>query len=204
MNDHDYLFYPSSGLAQIPQHISHRVVPERVYAFATLNAILFYIRYIVAFGTELLQANEIWYVLVCPIRAFPILRQLKIIKYVQNMLAGGRHVHKWTHKAKMAVFLLFTCVTEPFVGIVRISGDHIATPTATLTNVTRALIFTFRFLFMVISAHLTPKVSVALVTSNSRPRVLTRRTYHSRYMSVHKCVPRHIHSLCYNPRKRIV
>ena len=59
LNDYDYPFYPRSGFVQIAQHISHRVVPERVFAFAALNAILFYIRYILAFRTDLLQANEI-------------------------------------------------------------------------------------------------------------------------------------------------
>jgi len=54
MSDHDYLLYRRSGFALITQHISHWVVPERVYAFATLNALLFSIRYILAFRTELL------------------------------------------------------------------------------------------------------------------------------------------------------
>jgi hypothetical protein len=54
MRDHDYLLYRRSGFALITQHISHWVVPERVYAFATLNSIMFYIRYILAFRTELL------------------------------------------------------------------------------------------------------------------------------------------------------
>ena len=53
ISDRGYLFYPWS-----------RVVPERVYALVALNEILSYIRYVLAFRTELLQAIEIWYVLV--------------------------------------------------------------------------------------------------------------------------------------------
>jgi len=48
MSDHVYLFYPRSGFAQITQNISQWNVPERVYALSTLNAILFYIGYILA------------------------------------------------------------------------------------------------------------------------------------------------------------
>jgi len=78
---------------------------------------------------------------VCPIRPFRILRRLEIVNYLQHMLAGGRDVHKWTHKAEIAgLFLLFTCATEPFVAFVRILGDHSATRTATLTKLTRALL----------------------------------------------------------------
>ena len=40
--------------------------------------------------------------LICPIRTVRILRSLEIVKYVQHVLAGGRHVHRYTHKAKMA------------------------------------------------------------------------------------------------------
>ena len=54
MSEHDYLFYPKSRFLQRNKHISYRVIPERVYAFATMNAILFYIRYILTFRTELL------------------------------------------------------------------------------------------------------------------------------------------------------
>jgi len=54
MSDNDYHFYPRSGFAQIIQHISHWVVPDRVYAFSTLNAILFYIQFILSLRTELL------------------------------------------------------------------------------------------------------------------------------------------------------
>jgi len=52
MTDHDYNFYPSSRFAQITQYTSPRAVPERVNAFSKLNAILFCIRYILAFRTE--------------------------------------------------------------------------------------------------------------------------------------------------------
>ena len=131
---------------------SHRVVAERVYAFAALNAFLFYIRYILTFRAELLQAYAIWYVLVCPISAFRNRSRLKIIKYVQHTLAGDLHVLQWTHKAKMAVFFfLFTCSTEPFMALVRISGDQSATRTATLTKLTCALPFTL-FSFVLIEA----------------------------------------------------
>ena len=59
------------------------------------------------------------------------------------MLAGGRHVHQGTHKAKTAgLFVLFTCSTEPFVAFVRILLDHSATRTATTTRLTRALLLT--------------------------------------------------------------
>ena len=54
MGDHDYLFYLRSGFAQITQYISHWVVLDRVYVFSTLNAVLFYVRYILAFKTEML------------------------------------------------------------------------------------------------------------------------------------------------------
>ena len=51
------------------------------------------------------------------------------------MLTGSRHVHQWTHEAKMVgLFFLFTCSTEQFVTFVRISGDQSATGTATLTQ----------------------------------------------------------------------
>ena len=43
---------------------------------------------------------------------FRILRRLKIIKYVQHMLAGGRHVHQWANKAKIAGLFLFTRTTN--------------------------------------------------------------------------------------------
>jgi len=54
MNDHDYRFYPWSGFAQINQRIFDWVVQEQVFTFSALNAILSYIRYILAFGIELL------------------------------------------------------------------------------------------------------------------------------------------------------
>ena len=153
MSDHDYLFYPTSRFLQISQHDSHRVVPERVYKFATLNAILFHIRYVVAFRTELLQAYEIWYVLVCPMRSFRILRRLRIIKFVQHNLAGGRHVHQWMHKAKMAgLFVLFTCSTEPFFAFVLISGDQSATRIAT-QRISHAFVLLSCVLFLLLSKY---------------------------------------------------
>ena len=118
--------------------------------------------------------------LVCPIRTFRIMRGFKIIKYVQHALAGVWHFHEWKHKVKMAgLFVLFTCSTEPFVAFLRISGDQSATRPATLTKFTCALTFTLYFLFVIIEACLTPKVSVAKVTQNSRPRVFTWRTYYT-------------------------
>ena len=54
MSDLDYLFYPRSEFAQITQNIFNGVVPQRMYAFFTLNATLSYIRYILAFRTVLL------------------------------------------------------------------------------------------------------------------------------------------------------
>ena len=100
--------------------------------------------------------------LVYPIRTFRIMRRFKIVKYVKHTLAGGRHVHQWMHKAKMAVlFVLFTCGKEPFVAFVRISCEQSATRTATLTKFTCALLLTSRFLSVVAEACLTPKVSVA-------------------------------------------
>jgi len=155
-------------------------VPERVYAFAALNVILSYIRYVLAFRTELLQANEFWYVFVCRIRMFRILRRFEIVKYVQHTVAGSRYVHQWTHKAKMAgLFVLFTCSIDPFVTFVRILGDQSATRISTLTKITRALPSTRCFIFMVIKACLTPKVSVAQLARNSRPRVFTSKNYHT-------------------------
>ena len=86
--------------------------------------------------------------LVCPIRKFRILRRLEIVKYVKYMLAGGRHVRKWTHKAKMAgLFVFITCATEPIVEFVLHMFDQSATRNATLTNLTCALPFTYRFFF---------------------------------------------------------
>ena len=121
------------------------------------------------------------------------------------MMAWGRHVHQWTQKGKMVgPFFLFTCDREPFVAFLRISGDQSAARIATFTMLPRALLLTWGFLFVVIEACLTPKVSVAQVTRNSRRPRYTRRTSHSHYMSVRKCVPHRIYSLCYNPRKRIV
>jgi hypothetical protein len=77
------------------------------------------------------------------------------------MLAGGRHVRQWTHKARMAdLFVLFTCGTEPFDAFVRILGDQNAARNATLTKLTCALLLTFHF-FVFMEACLTPNVSVA-------------------------------------------
>jgi len=79
--------------------------------------------------------------LICPIRTFCILRSLKIVKYVQLMLTGGRHIHHWTHKAKMVgLFVLFTCSTEPLVAFLRNLGDHSATHNATISKLARALL----------------------------------------------------------------
>jgi hypothetical protein len=159
MSDHDYLSYPRSEFAQIIQHITHKVVPVRVYAFATLNAILFYIPYILAFRAEMLQAYEFWYVLVFPIRAFRILRGLKIVKYVQHMLAGGRYVHLWTYNAKMpCLVVLIKCETEPFVTFLLRTCDQCATRTAKFTKFTCAILLTSRLLFVFIEACMTPKV----------------------------------------------
>ena len=49
MNDHDYIFHPRWGFAQIIQHISYWVVPERVFALAALNTMLIDMRYILTF-----------------------------------------------------------------------------------------------------------------------------------------------------------
>ena len=91
--------------------------------------------------------------LIFRIRTFCILRRLEIVKYVQHMLAGGRHVHQWTHEAKMAdLFFLFTCATEPFVAFVRISVDQSATRSGTLTKL-NALFLLPRFYFLWLSKH---------------------------------------------------
>ena len=97
-----------------------------------------------------MEAYEIRYVLVCPNRTFRILHRLKIIKYVQHTLAGARHVHEWTHKAKMAgLFVLFTCSTEPLVAFVRVSGYQSAKRSATRSKLSCALPFSLFFLFVV-------------------------------------------------------
>jgi hypothetical protein len=100
------------------------------------------------------------------------------------------------------LFVLVTCGTEPFVALLRIVDNHSATRSATLTKLTFILPFNYRFPFVVNKAYLTPKVTVAEVTRNSRSRRYTRRT--SRYIPVRKFVPRYIYSLNFNPHKRIV
>ena len=121
--------------------------------------------------------------LVCPIRTFRIMRSLKIIKCVQHMLAGGRHVHQWMHKANLAsLFVLVTCDTEPYVAFVLRMCDQNATRTGTLTKITSALLPTSRFPFVLIEECLNPKLSVAQVTRNSRSR---RYTGGSNLQSLH-------------------
>ena len=69
--------------------------------------------------------------------------------------------------------------TEPFVAFVLPTCNQSAARTTKLAKLTCALPFTLRFPFVVIEACLSPKVSVAQVTMDSRPRVFTRRTYHT-------------------------
>ena len=74
-------------------------------------------------------------------RTFRILRHLEIVKYVQHMLPGGRHVQQWTHKAKMAdISVLLTCDTEPIAAFVLRMCDQSAARTASLTKL-NALFF---------------------------------------------------------------
>ena len=67
-----------------------------------------------------------------------MLRRFEIIKYVQHMLTGGRHVHSWTHKSKMADFFLVTYDTEPLDVFVLRFYDQSATRTAIFTKLTCA------------------------------------------------------------------
>ena len=91
------------------------------------------------------------------------------------MFAGVRHVHQWTHNAKMPdLIVIFTCGTEPFVAFMRIVFDHSAARTATLMKLARSLLLSMCFLLVVPEACLTPKMSVVQITRNSRPRRNTK------------------------------
>ena len=104
----------------------------------------------------------------------------KLEKYVQHMLAGGRHVHQWTHNTKMAgLFILFTCDTVPIVAFVRILFDQSASRSVILTKHKCALPFILHFHFVLIEAFQTPKVPFAYVTWNFSPCRCTRKTYYT-------------------------
>ena len=89
-----------AGIITVP----YRIVPERMLPMTASHALSTVFR-IFALRTELLNADEIRYVQCGFFRVLRILRSLKIVKYLQHLIAvGGQLVLQRSHVTQVACF----------------------------------------------------------------------------------------------------
>jgi len=135
---------------------------------------------IFALRTELLNADEIRYVQCGFFRVLRILRSLKIVKYLQHLIAvGGQLVLQRSHVTQVACFSVLAAVLAESLIIFVIFPRHKQS-----TRRTTSFTFAYGFslcvaLLIVIETRLTFKMSVASVAGDANVVVCARRACHT-------------------------
>ena len=171
MSNHNYLFYPGLGFAQITQHIADRVFPERVrFPHCTESGLISYtFSHFVQNCCRHTRLGTCTHTLSTSVVICVMSKSYNA--YSTCSLEAGSYRKQMTY-----FFVLITIDTESFVTLALLMCDQCGACTA-LANFACALISTTRS--VIIKAGLTPKISVETGAGYSKPCGYTRRVGHT-------------------------